>query len=188
MSQRIAISALILSAAAASASGAVINSGVAPWQIEGGPASVITNPLPPSTWAAAPPAAWIGFDSETSQSSGEYVFSIAIGAYLGSGGSFAFNFAADNTIQWSITNGTLDGDVTCTNGGDCYSRLRYLTGTFSADSILTATIINDEDDLGPNPSGLLVQGVAVDTPEPGTYALFSIAGAAGFYLRRRRAN
>ena len=87
-----------------------------------------------------------------------------------------------------ITDGVLDNssDVTCANGGDCYTRLRYLTGTFNVGSIITARVTNDPDSAGNNPTGLLVQGAAVAIPEPSTYVLISIAGAAGFYLRRRR--
>ncbi len=191
MNKRLILSGLFATALASSAWGATIDSGVAPWLYNGDPASVITFPLPVGSWVGAtPPAAWIGPTTATVQPGGTYVFTLALGNLLGEAGSFSLQYSVDDFVTWTISNGTLGGFTTCGNGDDCYFQLHTLTGTFAADSILTATIVNNFDLGVDNPMGLLVQGSADANavPEPSTYALMSLAGAVAFLARFLRAS
>lgn len=66
-------------------------------------------------------------------------------------------------------------------------RPRSLTGSFAANSTLTATVVNTT--TVPSPMGLLVVGTAdtpTGVPEPSTYAMMFIGGAAIFMTRRRK--
>jgi hypothetical protein len=63
-----------------------------------------------------------------------------------------------------------------------------LTGTYSATSVLTATVTNNGTLA--NPTGLLVQGLATsnsEVPEPSTYAMVAIGAVGVLVARRRRA-
>lgn len=184
----------------ASAAPVSISTGVAPWQVNGNPAVAEDAPLP-STWLPGfGDGVWIGTSAADSNAiaGGTYVFTLNIGAFVGAAGTFSLDYAGDNSVEWTITNGTLAGTSSCPieycfmspsfAPANITPAPRSLTGTFAASSVLTATIVNWPGG-GPNPMGLLVVGTAdarrVTAPEPATMGLLGL-GALAAVARRRR--
>ena len=160
----------------------------APWLVNISPVVAIT-PIP-GAWVSS--AKWVGTsaaDGSTGVAPGDYVFTLAIGGYANGPGTFALNYSGDNNVVWSIDGGgTLSGATSCTSG-TCFTSLFVLSGTYGANSVLTATVTNLPP--GTNPMGLLVTGgtatSASEVPEPSTYAMVAIGAAAVFISRFRRA-
>ncbi len=97
-------------------------------------------------------------------------------------------YAADNAVAWSITNGSLTGTTDCGAGSPnatCYTSTNTLGVTFAADSVLTATVENEGLPEG-SVMGLMAQGAYDPVPEPGTYALVLLGGAGIAAARSRR--
>ncbi len=125
---------------------------------------------------------------------GTYVFSLNLSTWVGGSGSGTFDlqYAADNSVIWTISNGSLGGTTQCDAGAtplsDCFQATagapRMLNGTFGVGSVLTATVVNGSATA--NPMGLLVVGTASDVPEPSTYAMLTLGGAAIAFARLRR--
>lgn len=165
-----------------------INTGVADWQVNGNNASQLSDI--PGPWLSGPTGvSWIGIET-IDASGGTYTFSLALG---GTGGTFSLNYAADNTVQWSITNGSLMGTMSCLGNPDnCFGSgagaPRSLTGMFSAHSILTATVVNGNSNAQTNPMGLLAYGTIshAAVPVPGSLALILIGTSAIAVVRARR--
>ena len=142
------MSGVVLAAALACASMAhaaptSLSTGVAPWLVNGNPAVVLG--AIPAGWADGPgDGQWVGTTSldGAAAAPGTYTFSLNVGALVGSAGTFFLDFAADDTVQWSITNGSLSGATNCLGPGSCSNSLSSLTGTFAANSVLTATVLN----------------------------------------------
>lgn len=196
----VALSATTL-ALAHSAFGATLSTGAASWSVNGNPAVVETGVLPtfPGGWVQNfSDGRWVG----TTASDGNfglptdgalangaiYTFSLNLGAVVPAGGSFSLQYAADNAVTWSITNGSLAGDTTCGSGNinaDCFSSLRTLTGTFSSTSTLFASVVNGPTGVGTRtPMGLLAVGVTAPVPEPSSWALFALGGVSLVFARR----
>jgi hypothetical protein len=141
---------------------------------------------------------WIGVTANSGSFSGgeapgTYVFQLNLGSF--GNGTFNIDYAADNSVTWTITGGTLSGATTCTSGNpdtsNCFgasnSAPRSLVGTFGTSSVLTATISNGSSPgFDPNPMGLLVVGTAT-VPVPASLALFAVGGLA-FLANRTRKN
>lgn len=186
------LSGLVLAAGLACLSGAhaaplSLSTGLAPWLVNGNP-GVVLNPVP-GTWVdGLGNGQWIGTTSQdgTGAEPGQYTFTLNIGALAGSDGLFSMAYAADDAVAWSITNGSLGGTTACVGPVTCAESLSGLTGTFSANSVLTATVLNI--DTARSPFGLLAEGRTLadpnPVPEPSSLALVALAGAA--LLRARR--
>ena len=122
----------------------------APWLVNGNPV-VLQSPLAVSFWiGSCSDGKWVGTTSSDGNlaggaSPGTYTFSMNIGAYFGAAGVLSLQYAADNNVNWSITNGSLAGSTSCVTE-NCFSAVggspRSLTGSFSANSTLTATVVN----------------------------------------------
>lgn len=191
-------------AAPALASGSV-STGVAPWLVNGNPAVVLGTLATPFWINNFGDGSWVGTTSLDGNlaggaSPGSYVFTLALGSFVGDAGTFNLQYAADNSISWSISNGTLGGDVTC-GPADCFTAAggapRSLNGNFAADSILTASVINIGS--SPSPMGLLAVGTYTanggggagpggnTVPEPSAWVML-VSGFAlsGGMLRARR--
>jgi hypothetical protein len=163
------------------------------WEVafaNGASAPVFAETPIPGTWILLPGAVWVGAtvnDGSTFlgglAAPGVYVYTLKIGALFQSGGSFSLQYAADNTVAWSVSNGSLAGQTSCQQL-DCFSTARSLSGNFSANSVLTATVVNG--DFGLNPTGLTVAGNAFAMPEPSSYALMAIGGGLLAFRKRRR--
>jgi hypothetical protein len=180
-------------ALAAFAWAAPISTGVAPWEVNGNPV-VIENPIAIPYWISNfGDGSWVGTTADDGSLSGgalpgTYTFTLAIGSLIGAPGTFSLQYAADNNIRWTITNGALGGTTNCA-ATDCFSSAggapRSLSGSFDISSILTATVVNEGTAL--NPMGLIVVGTADESgiPEPSTVVLCLSGLAAAFVLRRR---
>lgn len=171
----------------------ILDTGVgnAPWTTQ-----VDLTSIPTGIWInATAPAKWVGKTANDGNISsgaapGPYTFTLPIGTYASGPGTFSLNYAADNAISWSIDDGgTLSGPGCA--GPDCFTISSgapfALTGTYGANSILTASITNTGSVN--TPMGFLVQGgVAISNsavPEPSTYAMVAI-GVAGILLSLKR--
>jgi len=183
-------------AIASSASAAVmpLDTGVAPWLYNGLPVAIEPTATIPSAWMTPTgSSSWVGTtvtDATKGVPPGTYIFTLDLSSYAGAPGSFSLSYATDNSVAWTISNGSLGGATTCTNAGDCFQTSggapRALTGTYGVGAILTATVVNDPS--GANPMGLLVSGTASGgVPEPSTYAMVGIGAAAVLLSRLRRA-
>jgi hypothetical protein len=182
---------------AATAAPISISSGVANWLVNGNPAVVETTIAAPAWINNFGDGKWVGVTANSGSFSGgeapgAYVFTLNLGP-LGSG-TFSLDYAADNSISWTISNGSLSGSTTCTSGSpdtsNCFgasnSAPRSLTGTFSTSSVLTATVLNGSSSgFDPNPMGLLVVGAA-EVPVPASLALFAAGGFAFVASRKRK--
>lgn len=191
---------------ASSAFGATISTGASGvnWLVNSNPAVVETGVLPtfPGGWVANfSDGRWIGTaatdgnyasGTDGALAGATYTFTLNLSSILASG-VFSLQYAADNAVQWSISNGTLSGATSCDagngNSGVCFNSLRTLSGTFGAGSVLTATVVNGPVPSSPgqrSPMGLIVVGTASDVPEPSTYAMLALGGAAIAFARLRR--
>jgi hypothetical protein len=200
------IKALVgLTLLASSAFAATISSGASGvnWMVNSNPAVVETGTLPTAFgWVANfSDGQWIGTAATDGNFGGpglgalagqSYTFTLNLSAILASG-TFSLQYAADNSVVWSITNGTLSGATSCDSGNGnsiaCFGSLRSLTGSFGAGSVLTATVLNGPVPSTPgerSPMGLIVVGTATDVPEPSTYAMLTLGGAAIAFARFRR--
>lgn len=172
---------------------APISTNVASWLVNGNP-TVAISPIAAPFWISNfGGGSWVGTTSNDgnlagSTAAGTYTYTLNIGAVIGTAGTLSLQYAADNTVAWSISNGSLSGDTLCSSP-DCFTSVggapRSLTGTFAANSILTATVNN----LDPGPTGLLVAGEASafsPVPEPGSVTMIAIGGAALALARLRR--
>jgi PEP-CTERM motif len=177
-------------ALASSAFAAPINTGTggAPWLVNGNPAVVETSIASPF-WIGAV-GQWIGAGANdgnisSTAAAGTYVYTLNLSALVPGGGSLSLQYAGDNNVVWTITGGTLSGATSCTTN-DCFSSNngapRSISGTFGAASILTATVTN----TAVGPTGLMVVGTASNVPEPSTYAMLGLGGAAMLFARLRR--
>lgn len=147
------------------------------WTVNGNPVAV-ENPIPTPTWIGNfGDGRWVGTSVSDATipggaAPGTYIYRLNIGTYLGGTGSFGLQYAADNSVTWTITTGTLAGttscDATVNPVGDCFGAgagaPRSLTGTYSLSSVLTATVVNG--DTFSTPSGLLVVGTAANEVDP----------------------
>lgn len=189
---------------ASSAFGVTLSTGVAPWSVNGNPAVVETGTLPlfPGGWVFPfSDGRWVGtsatdgnfaLPSDGALANGaSYAFSLGLGALVPAGGTFSLQYAADNAVSWAITGGAIAGTTACGTGdinADCFSTLRSLSGSFTAGSTLTATVLNGPLGAGlRTPMGLMVVGVATPVPEPASWAMFLLGGAALALARRRLA-
>jgi len=162
-------------AGASDSSAATIGTGSAPWQVNGSPAVATTTQF--NYFVPFGGATWIGVNANGSVVPGIYTFTLDIGTLIGGPGVFNLSYGADNSVGWSITNGSLAGTLSCLNpGGDCFGPgatpttvPALLSGTFSGASVLTATVINDGGT--PNPMALFAAGTASAVPEPSTWIL-----------------
>ena len=169
---------------------ASISTNVAPWLVNGNPTTAIS-PLAVPFWINNfGDGSWVGTSAGDgiSNAAGTYTYTLNIGSYIGTAGTLSLQYAADNSVSWGITNGSLSGATSCA-GPDCFSTVggapRSLTGTFAADSVLTATVVN----LADSPQGLLAVGTASDfsqVPEPASVTMIAIGGAAIALARLRR--
>ncbi len=176
----------------------------APWLVNGNPTLSLTT-IPTGIWINNfGDGVWIGPNSTSGnpaigEAPGTFVYQLGLGSYFGGTGAFSLQYAADNSITWSISNGSLGGTTSCdavlSPNSDCFQASggapRTLTGIFAANSILTATIVNGTNPADPNrnnPTGLLAVGTADNStvPEPSTYAMFAMGIAAIAFARRRR--
>jgi hypothetical protein len=198
-------SLLVLSALAVSAFGATINTGTATWQVSttgvGGAYSAVVNevgtPIVNGGWVQNPVGSeWVGTTATDGQFGttgglpGTYVYRLAIGAVHGGPGSFVLNYAADNGINLYIGNlaGTVLANVASCGPGDgdavCFTSFRNASGVFGASDYLYAVVVNGG--TARNPTGLLVVGETSVIPEPSTYAMLALGGAALAFARLRR--
>lgn len=172
---------------------APISTNVAPWMVNGNP-TVEISPIAAPFWIANfGGGAWVGTTAGDgnligSTAPGTYTYTLNVGALIGTSGFLSLQYAADNTVAWTISNGSLSGDILCSSP-DCFTSVggapRTVTGTFAADSVLTATVVN----LDPGPTGLLVAGEASEfspVPEPASVTMIAIGGAAIALARLRR--
>jgi hypothetical protein len=171
-----------------------IHSGTVPWRVtyENEPeGAAYVETVNPSLWVQVPGAKWIGSTPQDGDftspvaAPGTYVYSLNIGSMMSSGGVLSLSYAADDTISWTITNGSLSGDVVCS--ANCFSSIRTLNGSFSANSVLRATVQNSPSGL--NPTGLAVAGqLMANVPEPSTAGVILMSAFAGGWVlvRRRR--
>lgn len=165
---------------------ASISTTVAPWEVNDNPVVAIS-PLAVPFWVNNfGDGGWVGTTAGdgTTNAAGTYIYTLDIGTYIGAAGTLSLQYAADNSVSWGITNGTLSGATSCA-GPDCFSTVAALTGTFAADSVLTATVVN----VANSPQGLLVVGTASDVsqvPEPASVTMIAIGGAAIALARLRR--
>jgi hypothetical protein len=187
----------LLAVSATTAAPISISSGVASWQVNGNPAIVETTIATPAWINNFGDGKWVGVTANSGsftggEAPGTYVFTFNLGS-LGNG-TFNIDYAADNSVTWTITGGTLSGATTCTSGNpdtsNCFgasnSAPRSLTGTFSTSSVLTATILNGSSPgFDPNPMGLLVVGTAA-VPVPASLALFAVGGLVLVASRKRK--
>ena len=178
--------------------------GPAAWLVNGNPA-VVENPRPANWVPNTGGGSWVGTSSTDGDPAignvpGVFVYTLAIGALYGGSGVFNLNYAADNSVAWSITSGTLTGG-TATCSGNCFGSFNALSGTLSATSILIATVVNTTagstgliansagfapgSETNSNPTGLFVSGTAEAVPEPATWALL-FGGASLLALRKRQ--
>jgi hypothetical protein len=187
--------------AASSAFGITISTGTAaPWLVNGNPVAVETVLSTPIWINNFGDGRWVGTTVNDGNPSigiapGTYTFTLAIGSYLGGAGTFSLQYAADNSVQWTLSGGTLGGSTQCDSvlnpSSDCFQNVsgapRTLTGTFGAGSVLTATVVNGGSTA--NPMGLLVVGNADPVgaiPEPSTYAMLTLGGVAVAVARLRK--
>lgn len=188
--------------ATSSVFGITISTGTAaPWLVNGNPVAIETVLSTPIWINNFGDGRWVGTTASDGNpvigiAPGTYTFTLAIGAYVGAAGTFSLQYAADNSVLWSISGGTLSGSSQCDTvlnpQSDCFQNVsgapRTLTGSFGAGSILTATVVNGSNSA--NPMGLLAVGTADatigDVPEPSTYAMLALGGAAVAFARLRR--
>ena len=177
-----------------------ISTGVAPWLVNGNPA-VNLSVIPVGIWINNfGDGRWVGATASDGNPSvgaapGAYTFTFNIGAFFGGPGNLALQYAADNSVAWSISSGSLSGATNCGSGnplGDCFTSAggapRTLSGTFASTSILTATVVNGS--TATNPLGLLAVGTASDesaVPEPSTFAMLAFGGLLLAATRHRKA-
>jgi hypothetical protein len=184
---------------ASSAWAVTISTGAQPgWQVNSS-AVVIESTIPTGIWIAnfgdgvwvGPTATAGGILEGQGAPAGVYTYTLNIGALLGTSGNFTLQYAADNGVTWTINNGgTISGATVCASP-DCFRASngapRSVSGTLTATSVLTATVTNDLLGGGiNNPTGLLVVGTASNVPEPSTYAMLGLGGAALLLSRLRR--
>ncbi len=181
--------ATLTSFAVAQASASSISTGVASWLVNGN-SVVVESPIASPNWINNfGDGQWVGVTASSGsfaggEAPGTYTFTLDMSS-LGGAGTFNLEYAADNTIQWSITSGTVAGMTSCLGNPDvanCFGAgngaPRMLNGTFSANSILTATVVNGSSPgFNPNPMGLLVVGTA-QVPVPASLALFGLGAVA----------
>lgn len=197
--------ALATSLIASSTMAATLSTGVAPWQVNGNPVATLS-PIPVPIWVNNyGDGVWVGSTSNDGNlagqgaSSGAYLFTLDLGQYAAGGGTFNLTYAADNSVTWSITNGSVSGATICSLL-DCFSpsagAVRSLSGSFASNSVLTASVFNAEK----GPMGLIAvgtysvsspvttgPGAGPPVPEPATWAMMIIGlGAAGSMIRRRK--
>jgi hypothetical protein len=188
MKLKSALVGLLAMFAVCEASADSISTGVAGWLVNGNPV-VIENPIASPYWINNfGDGKWVGTTATDGSLSsganpGTYTFSLNLGP-LGGIGTFDLQYAADNIVSWSISNGSLLGTTTCVGNPDltdCFGSAagapRSLSGTFNVNSILTATVTNGKNSDPVNPMGLLVVGTA-NVPVPTSLALLALGGAA----------
>ena len=181
-----------------------ISTGSAAVWLVNGNATFVETPLPTGIWIPNfGDGSWIGPDASAGNPAigaapGTYTYTLSLGAYFGGAGSFSLQYAADNSVARSLTSGSLGGTTSCdavlSSLSECFGSStgapRTLTGDFTLNSILTATIFNGTDPQNPqtnNPTGLLVVGTADSAvPEPSTYTMFGMGIAAIVFARSRR--
>jgi hypothetical protein len=189
----ITLLALTIPASAATIS---ISTGVAPWLVNGNPAvnlSVLATPVWINNFGDG---RWVGSTANdgnpsTGAAPGTYIFTLNLGTFFGGPGSLSLQYAADNSVNWTITNGSLSGNTSC-GSGDCFlssgGAPRSLSGIFASDSVLTATVLNGS--TATNPMGLIAVGTASDpsaVPEPSTFAMLAFGGLLLAATRHRKA-
>lgn len=167
-----------------------VSTGVAPWQVNSNP--VVTLGTIPGVWVAPfGDASWVATtatDGTTGAAAGTYTFSLNLGAWVGTAGSLSLDYSTDNGVLWSITNGSLSGTTSCDSGNasaTCFTGINTMNVTFAADSVLTATVVNGGEPTV-SPMGLIAGGSYDAVPEPGTYAMVLLGGAAIAAARMRR--
>ena len=153
----------------------------------------------PAAWEG-PTNGWIGSAAGDSGQTGAVGFQ-AYSIILGTSGTFTLSYLADNSINWTgvgVTFLTNTGNTTSIDPGgasaactatNCFQNgVRILTGSFTTGAILIGTVNN----VGPgtSPTGLLVTASSVSNsgavPEPSTYAMMGLGGAALLFARLRR--
>jgi hypothetical protein len=193
-----ALSALAFSISASAAPVTISTGTAAPWLVNGNPV-VLETPIATPYWINNfGDGLWVGTTSNdgnlaSGAAPGTYTFTLNLGAYIGSAGSFSIQYAADNTINWSISSGSLLGTASCTGNPsttDCFGSAagapRSMSGLFGTSSILTATVVNGATSI--NPMGLLVVGMAeaAAVPLPSSLAMLALGGAILGAARFRR--
>lgn len=183
-----------------SASAASISTGVAGWLVNGIPVAVETTLAVPSWINNFGDGKWVGTTANDGSFSvganpGTYTFTLLMAAYAGGpSGAFSLQYAADNTVAWTISGGgSLSGATACSGDPtttDCFGSTagapRTLSGLYAATSLLTATVVNGGTSL--NPMGLLVVGTATpaNVPLPSSLAILALGGAVLGAMRARR--
>lgn len=184
-----------------------ISTGVAPWVVNSNPVFAVDLTqlqLLPTSWIPNfGDGQWVGSSTTSGNylntgdgaAPGNYVYTLAIGALMGGSGTFSLKYASDDTVGWSINMGSFtsgSASTSCSVLGTCWSSPSApftLTGTFSATSVLIATVVNAGAMW--NPSGFIAVGTAVlngnvsTIPEPSTYAMLCL-GAIGLAAARYR--
>ncbi len=99
----------------------------APWLVNGNPV-VLESPIATPFWINNfSDGKWVGTNSSDGNlaggpNPGTYTFTMNIGAYFGAAGVLSLQYAADNNVTWSISNGSLAGSTSCVTG-DCFSNV-----------------------------------------------------------------
>lgn len=153
--------------------GTSLSTGVAAWTVNGNPVAVLSPIATPFWISNFGDGRWVGATSNdgnvvSGANSGSYVFSLNFSGFTSGPGTFDLQYSADNSVSWSITHGTLSGATVC-GLADCFSAIagapRSISGSFAANSILTASVTNIGS--GKSPMGLLAVGTYVASAEPG---------------------
>jgi hypothetical protein len=166
-----------------------ISTGAQSWLVNSSPAAITTTQS--NYFAPFGDGNWIGVTPSGFAPPGTYVFTLEIGTLIATSGTFSLSYGADNSVTWTITNGSLSGTLSCLNpSGDCSGPgasptlvPASLSGTFNANSILTATVVNDGGTA--NPMALFAAGSATAVPEPSTVVLFLVIVPLMFRRMRR---
>ncbi len=182
-----------LGTSAMAATSAVLDTGVAPWTVDGNPA-VVVNPVP-SAWTNAVAADWISVAENPRQPGGvNYTFELLLtldpGSYL-----FDLTFSTDNRAVDILINGVSVG-----GNPNIFDPPQGIPGepidyefTFDLDDTvtdpvsLTFVVYNENATSRTNPLGLVVAGTATIVPVPGAGLMgLTALGAMGLLARRRR--